>query len=502
MGTHKGLDQLDEKTGKFIHYRNEPGNPKSLSANYVWNLYEDRQGVIWVATGWPWDNKTEDGGLNRLETDGTFTSYKHDPNNPHSLIDNRVRAMFEDSRGVFWIGTSGDGLHTMDRKTGRIERHTYDPARPDKLSRPPLKKNDDYAYNNDQVTFIQEDVVGSIWVGTWWSGINRYDTLTKKITHYENSNGFPDKSGENIYQSRDGVLWITTQEANLYRVDPFFRKLNRTSTPGIPLSFIDDKEGNLWVGTLHGGLLQYNQEGKLLQQFNHNPSDDRSLFDSLNVILSMSHRNGDTIWLGTSDGPGIFNKATREFSRLPVALKYNPQSSKNIPDIMQDSHGLIWFALYGNGLLRYNPRDKTSKQFLHNEKDTTSLTSDRVVSAFEDGSGVIWVGDYAAGINRLEGDRETFRHYLKGIPCYTLNESSSGSLYLTTNAGLYAYNRNEDKFSNLFDPASELSKSQTNHVEEDSEKQLWIQNTSSLVKLNPDTQGNLYVFLEVWYYPE
>jgi len=106
-GTDKGLYRLDEKSGKFIHYKNEPGNPKSLSSNSVWTIYEDRQGIIWIGTGMPWFNiHPEDGGLNRLEPDGSFTRYMHDPKDPHSLINNKVAAIFEDSKGIFWVGTS------------------------------------------------------------------------------------------------------------------------------------------------------------------------------------------------------------------------------------------------------------------------------------------------------------------------------------------------------------------------------------------------------------
>ena len=286
VGTNNGLDQLDEKTGKFIHYRNDPKDPKSLSSNFVWNLYEDHAGILWVATGFPWFNQNpEDGGLNRMEPDGTFTRFKHDPNDPHSLISNKVRAMFEDSRGVFWVGTSGDGLHTMDRKTGRFERHTYDPAKPDKLSRPPRNTTDDFTYINDQVTFIQEDVMGSIWIGTMQSGLNRYDTLTKKITHYQGSNGFPDNSGWNGYQSRDGVLWITTEEANLYRVDPFRQPINHTKTDGSfgggnggTSSILEDKNGFLWVGTWGHGLLKFDQQKRLVHKFENDPSDPTSSF--------------------------------------------------------------------------------------------------------------------------------------------------------------------------------------------------------------------------------
>jgi hypothetical protein len=43
------------------------------------------------------------GGLNLFHRDnGTFTHYMHDPEDPQSLIANKVRAIFEDSYGNFW----------------------------------------------------------------------------------------------------------------------------------------------------------------------------------------------------------------------------------------------------------------------------------------------------------------------------------------------------------------------------------------------------------------
>jgi hypothetical protein len=58
----------------------------------------------------------------------------------------------------------------MDRKTGKFERHLYDPTKPDKLSRPPLKA-DEWSNINDLVTFITEDRLGYIWIGSMWSGV-------------------------------------------------------------------------------------------------------------------------------------------------------------------------------------------------------------------------------------------------------------------------------------------------------------------------------------------
>ena len=395
IGTYNGLDRLDEKTGKFFHYRNEPGNPKSLSCNIVWNIYEDRQGVIWIATGYPWFSKgsktrtqdPEEGGLNRLESDGTFTRYKHDPTDPHSLINNKVGAMYEDSRGIFWVGTGGDGLHTMDRKTGRFERHLYDPKKADQLSRPPLKPRDG---ENDKINFIIEDCAGAIWIGTEFSGMNRYDTGTKKITHYEKSNGFPDGRVWNAFTSREGELWITTEDDALYRVNPFYKSIHSIRIDRGATDFAEDKDGYLWVGTDENGLLKYDRNKNLIQQFKHDPSNPFSLFD--NDVFSVFHNGGDTIWVGAGPGLRIFNKVTRQFSTFHNGEIIKDSADIGVTHIYQDKKGVMWFSRYGGGLFQYNPKDSSFKHFLPDAEDSTSISSDKIFSFLEDGSGVLWVG--------------------------------------------------------------------------------------------------------------
>ena len=96
-----------------------------------------------------------------MEPDGTFKRFMHDPKNPNGLANNKVRAIFEDSRGIFWIGTAGsDGLYTLDREKNIFTRYLYNPAKPEELSRPPLKNE------YDPITFIREDGSGAIWIGT------------------------------------------------------------------------------------------------------------------------------------------------------------------------------------------------------------------------------------------------------------------------------------------------------------------------------------------------
>ena len=281
----------------------------------VRSLYEDHQGVLWIGTGFPF-LPLKGGGLNRFDRKtGTFTRYMHDPNNPHSLINDKIRAIFEDSKGIFWVGTQGDGLHIMDRKTGSFTRLTYDPNHPEKLSRPPVNKGDPM----DHITFITEDMTGAIWIGTYAAGINRYDPVTKKITHYQSGNGFPDSTCWTSFLSHDGVLWISTEDSKLlYRVDPFHRSIYSISTVNVARSFLEDKKGYLWVATRGNGLLKYDQHKNLIKQYKNDPSNPFSLND--NRVNSLFQSQEDTIWVGTGSGVRIFNKVTQQFSMIPDSL--------------------------------------------------------------------------------------------------------------------------------------------------------------------------------------
>ncbi len=130
IGTHGGLDKLDKKTGIFTHYVHRRDDTASISNDQVRAIYQDRAGTLWLGTGSPWNIGLQsglpgesgvegEGGLNKMDVKtGRFTRYMNDPKKENSLINNKVRALFEDKAGNFWVGTAGDGLHTMDRKAG------------------------------------------------------------------------------------------------------------------------------------------------------------------------------------------------------------------------------------------------------------------------------------------------------------------------------------------------------------------------------------------------
>ena len=86
---------------------------QGLSQSVVLSILQDSRGFMWFAT---------QDGLNRYDGH-EFVVYKHDSENPNSLSDNFVNALYEDPSGALWIGTNGGGLDRLDPGTGQFTHH-------------------------------------------------------------------------------------------------------------------------------------------------------------------------------------------------------------------------------------------------------------------------------------------------------------------------------------------------------------------------------------------
>ena len=127
VGTANGLNRFNRNTKTFERYLHDPNDPTSLSDNQVSSVFEDSQGHLWIGSGTQGEY-ARNGGLNRFipphpgdETaKGTFARYFHQPNNPQSLSDNIIRSIFEDRQGILWIATYGDGVNRINKSNQAI----------------------------------------------------------------------------------------------------------------------------------------------------------------------------------------------------------------------------------------------------------------------------------------------------------------------------------------------------------------------------------------------
>ena len=487
VGTPDGLDRFDKKSHKFYHYHNNPKDPKSLSSNAVRTIYQDHKGVMWFGTGFPFfdqEHRNIDGGLNRLNADGTFTSYLNNPSDPHSLINNKIGAIFEDSKGIFWVGTAGDGLHSMDRDKGIFERHLYNPAAPGNLSRPKVKSDFDH------ITFISEDKYGAIWIGTYEAGISQYNPVTKAITNFNMGKGFPDSSCWNGCISRDGVLWICTENSHLlYRTDINPYTIRSVKCGATAENFLEDQKGQLWVATFGNGLVCFDDKKKLIHNFRHNKTDSLSLLND--SCLGLFRLTVDTFLVGGINGIRKFSEGSQKFFKFSTTV-LKDSISIGYGNVFKDKNGLMWFTTWGAGLISYDQQHNLYKHYVHEKDDSSSLASNFLNSILEDKNNGYWVGGQE-GLNRLNSSTGKFKHYFSGSFVASLLQDHQGNFWVGTNQGLFRYNWETDKFSNVFDQEGDLNTFVVGGLIEDDQNNLWLVSNSEIIKYNP-VSGNSLVF--------
>jgi signal transduction histidine kinase/ligand-binding sensor domain-containing protein len=95
-----GLDRIDLSTNEVKNYQNDINIPNSLVSNMVFKIYEDRQGVLWLAT---------DQGINSFDpVTEKFMRYSEED----GLSTNQVRGILEGEEGEMWFSTT-KGLSQM-----------------------------------------------------------------------------------------------------------------------------------------------------------------------------------------------------------------------------------------------------------------------------------------------------------------------------------------------------------------------------------------------------
>ncbi len=497
IGNVGGLDLMEKKTGKFVHYANKPNDISSLNYNRVAVIYEDRQGTLWVGCGNPYRRNSENGGLHRFDgATGKFIRYLHDPKNPNSVNNNNVRAIFEDSKGNFWIGTGGDGLHIMDRSKGVFTHYPYDPAHPEKLSRPPLFTAD-FLVDNNMVTFITEDAKGAIWIGTVLEGMNRYDPVTKKITHFGNivqnfkvehadtASGFDENSINSCWQAittKDGLFWICTLEGTLYNTNPFKLTIPYHKIELDANSFYKENDSILWIATSINGLIRKNLNTGMQEKFILNPKNSNSRGN--NFTLSIRADADSNLWIITYGGLNKFDIHTRKFS----TYKHDPKNNNSLANdstlsLHIDHDQNIWIGTVTSGLDKMDGKSGQFTHYRYNDKDSNSLSDDQVNCISEDQNNNIWAGTMK-GLNRIDKNSDGFHHYLKGKAILSVCVDASGIVWAGAYDGLYRFDVSKDNFSPYTDPNSQAEINGILHILEDNEQNLWLSTAGDIIKIN------------------
>jgi ligand-binding sensor domain-containing protein/signal transduction histidine kinase len=276
---------------------------------------------------------------------------------------------------------------------------------------------------------------GYLWIGTQ-EGLARFDGLNFTVFDKENTPAFKSNDIRFLHEDQQGRLWISTSYGLVCRHDGQFTSF--TENEGLPDNslgpVVEDTNGNVWIGT-GGGLSRFeNGNFKTL-------TVEQGL--SRNVIQTLCARANGTLLVGTSAGvQSLSGDRFTSWTTLPNV------PAANISAIAESKNGQLWFGtldgLYGvvkegvtpvtitlpnsrvsalridrEGALWIGTAGGVARLLNGNVESLTStdgLSSNLVLSLFEDREGSIWIGTEAGGLNLLKSKKFNTFTTRDGLP--------------------------------------------------------------------------------------
>lgn len=187
-----------------------------------------------------------------------------------------------------------------------------------------------------------------------------------------------------------------------------------------------DDNGYMWFGTKNG-LNRF--DGYTFKTYKANKQDKGALGD--NFIHSIARYDKKTYWVGTAEGLYVLDLETEKFTHLKEL------GTNAILDILKDPRGNVWIATRNNGLYRYRTSDKSVLQF-HSEPGNSNTVSENLVRKLAlDSEDNIWIATFG-GIDVLDPESLTFRHYKAGKAPGTLSSNQVLTLYKDLKGNMWA----------------------------------------------------------------
>ncbi len=425
IGTQtNGINFRDINTGKFKNLGNNDAF-KSISKNWINAIVEDDKGLIWVGSA--------GGGI--LIYDPKSQKSKLYNSNNSDLKSNYILKIIQDGNGKIWVATSGTGIYYFDDKKQDFTLfHSI--------------KYGDTDFNSFRKTFFS-DKKGNLWVGTEGSGLYKIDLKTLSILRYTIKNGLSSNNVTGIAANDSEGLLITTDGGGLnilnLKTNQFshilYDETKSLINTNALLNILVDSGQNLWLGTYNGGVNVYKPHRSWFETLTRTGKKSGEL--SQRSVLSVCKTTTNQILVGT-DGGGLnlYDKKNKTFTLIPN----NPVGFGNVvKTIFEDSKKRVWLGYFNEGMSQLEmPSMKAHRvkiqgnnvwSIAESENGDLNigilgggvsvicaetghalamprLSSDDIITQFEDKSHQLWIGTATQGLNLWDRKRENCTQFV------------------------------------------------------------------------------------------
>jgi diguanylate cyclase (GGDEF)-like protein len=419
-----GLDYLAPGAQQFVHYRVDSPQTPDDKLNIVRALHFGPDRTLWIGT---------ETGVVTWKTDQPWTARKRIASPPI-----RVNALYGDSQGATWAGTSAAGLLRWDKGSDQAAHYMH-------------RANDPHSLQSNNIRSVMMDRGGMLWVASFTDGISLANLNSRgfeRFIPFDGSDGRPpNNSIQNIEGAPEGRLWLGSNTGlslfdpangavmKTYRGEP--KRAGALSNDTI-YSLYQQPGGALWVGTSAGlnrldqpdGAFRTIQFGAVASNF-------------INVIAPGA---GAKLWLGTGLQVIHYDIASGASTNYPSEPADPTSRSVNgTTCILEDTLGRVWMGSdwSGGGLDLLDPASGKFRHFRHDPANPASLSDDNVSSLYQDPQGRLWAGT-AKGVQQVITGPDgviRFRAYnaagsVGPVKILAMRSDRAGLLWLSTAAGL------------------------------------------------------------------
>lgn len=302
-----GIDILNTDTGDITNvYGTSNSEYKGLKKGiYIEDVFIDSKGNVWIAT---WG-----GGIFLLKK-GTKTFLNFTKKNTAGVLrTDKVRCFTEDGNGRVWIGSFLEGVYYFDPKKEQIQ----------------VPQGESYTNSeiiSKDVKAIYHDSYGHIWIGTS-SGLYLIENQNDNdyvITAHSNAisskfAGHPSSSRIlDIFETQDGTVWFGTNGGGLFSYKREEQDFERLELKDYDLTYVnaifEPVKNELWLSSKLG-VLKINRETNEFVRFTTNDGLLENFLIDRAVVMDDNNR----LYLGTKNGINIIE---------PQNIVYNPYLTK------------------------------------------------------------------------------------------------------------------------------------------------------------------------------
>ena len=308
---YDGIDVLEKETGKVTSLVAHDDNGRSLPHNTIYDLYADRDGIMWVGT-------YKKGVSYYSESIFKFNMYEWGD----------ITCIEQADENRLWLGTNDHGILLWNRSTGKAE---------------PFWRDAEGQLPNPVVSMLKSKD-GKLWVGTFNGGLYCMDGSRVRSYKEGTGNALASNNVWALVEDDKGRIWIASLGGGLQCLEPLsgtFETYTSNNSALLEnnvtsLCWVDNN--TLFFGTANQGVGMMDMHTREIKKIQGQSGNVKLSNDAVNHVYKDSR---GLVWIATREGLHVYDTRRHVFLDLsPVA----EAKGNFIAAITEDQERNMWVS--------------------------------------------------------------------------------------------------------------------------------------------------------------